>query len=301
MGFNSYTTRSARVTVQVTRPDANGNATQQTYRFQQHRMRIGVRQGGAQFGNAKLEIYGVPLQTMNQIARLWLEALTPQGTDTVQIDVYDGQDYVPFFQGVIAWSAVNASRMPHVSLDIEANSGMALMIQPASPYASGTTVLLKDALTTIAAPAGFAVDYPDTVPQYQLSQVRVTGTPMEQIGALMEQYPQLTWSVSLQRIQIRAALAPIGSNSVRVAPDTGLMGYPVYSTSGLQFSTLFNPKITPGTALDVQTQFDFVNRTLWVASVLAHTLEPNVPGGQWTTQIAANSYGAKGNGTSPSA
>lgn len=296
MPFNPYTLKSARVTVTVDRPDANGNTTTQTYRFQDHRMRINVRQGGAQFGNAKLEIFGVPLKAMNQIARLWLEALTPLGTDTVQVDVFDGRDYVPFFQGVIAWSAVNASRMPQVSLDIEANSGMALMIQPASPYATGSTVLLKDALTTIAAPAGFAVDYPDTVPQFQLSQVRVTGTPLEQIGELMNQYPQLTWNVSLQRIQIRAALAPIDSNSVRIAADNGLMGYPVYSTSSLTLSTLFNPKITPGVALDVQTEFDFVNRTVWVASVLNHMLEPNMPGGQWTTQIAANSYGAKGNG-----
>lgn len=297
MPFNPYTLKSARVTVTVERPDASGNAATQTYRFQNHRMRINVRQGGAQFGNAKFEIFGVPLRTMNQIARLWLEALTPQGTDTVQVDVFDGQDYIPFFQGVIAWSAVNASRMPQVSLDIEANSGMALMIQPASPYATGSTVLLKDALTTIAAPAGFAVDYPDGVPQFQLSQVRVTGTPLEQIGELMNQYPQLTWNVSLQRIQIRAALAPIDSNAVRVAADTGLMGYPVYSTSSLTLSTLFNPKITPGVALDVQTEFDFVNRTVWVASVLNHMLEPNMPGGQWTTQIAANSYGAKGNGS----
>jgi hypothetical protein len=301
MPFNPYTLRSARVTVQVTRPDANGTATAQTYRFQEHRMRIGVRQAGAQFGNAKIEIFGVPLQTMNQIARLWLEVLTPVGTDTVQIDVWDGQDYVPFFQGVIMWSAVNASRMPHVSLDIEANSGSALSLVPSSPYAVGATpVSLKAALTTIAAQGGFSVQYPDTVTQYQLTQARVTGAPLEQIAQLMDMFPKLTWFTSLQQIVVREALAPVNADAIRVAADTGLMGYPVYSTSGLTLATLFNPKITPGAALDVQTEFDFVNRTVWVAAVLAHTLEPNVPGGQWTTQIAANSYGAKGNGTSTS-
>lgn len=241
MPFNPYTLRSARVTVQVTRPDANGTATAQTYRFQEHRMRIGVRQGGAQFGNAKIEIFGVPLQAMNQIARLWLEAMTPQGTDTVQIDVWDGQDYVPFFQGVIMWSAVNASRMPHVSLDIEATTGGALTLIPASPYATGTTVLLRDALTTIAAPAGFTVLYPDTVPQYQLSQARVTGAPLEQIAQLMDMFPKLTWFTSLQQIVVREALAPVNADAIRVAADTGLMGYPVYSTSGLTLATLFNP------------------------------------------------------------
>jgi len=296
MGFNPYTLRSARVTVTVNRPDANGNAADQTYRFQEHRMRIGVRQGGAQFGNAKVQIYGVPLATMNQIARLWLEALTPQGTDTIQIDVFDGQDYVPFFQGVIMWSAVNAASMPHVTLDIEAVAGGALMIQSASPYAAQGPVLLRDALTTIAAAGGFSVVYPDSVPQYQLSQVRVTGSTMEQIASLMDQFPDLTWHTALQQLVVRAALAPLSSDAIRIAADTGMMGYPVYSTSSLQLSTVFNPKITLGVALDVQTEFDFVNRTVWVAAVLAHTLEPNLPGGQWTTQVAANPFGSKGNG-----
>lgn len=295
MAFNPYIPRIAQVIVQVTRPDANGNAQQQTYTFQQHRMRIQVRQGGKQFGNAKLEIYGVALASMNQIARLWGETLTPQGTDTVQVNVWDGAAFIPFFQGVITWSAVNPSRMPQVSLDIEANAGMALTLQPASPYSTPGGVTLQSALEQIAGLGGFQVDYAATAPTYQLPATRVTGAPLEQIGQLMAHYPDLTWNTSLQRLQVRTALAPIDSNQVTLSADTGLQGYPVYSTSGLQLTTVFNPQITPGAALDITTEFDFVNRTLWVASVLAHTLEPNLPGGRWDTQLAANSYGPKGN------
>ena len=295
MAFNPFVERIAQVIVSVTRPDANGAAQQQTYTFQQHRMRIMVRQGGKQFGNARVEIYGVPIATMNQIARLWGETLTPQSTDTLQINVWNGSTFIPFFQGVIAWSAVNPSRMPQVFLDIEANAGMALTLNPASPYSTPGGVTLQSALETIAASAGFQVDYAPTAPTYQLPATRVTGAPLEQIGALMAHYPALTWNTSLQRLQVRTALAPIDSNQVDISVDTGLQGYPVYSTSGLQLATVFNPLITPGAALNVMSEFDFVNRTLWVAAVLAHVLEPNMPGGQWTTQLAANSYGSKGN------
>ena len=299
--FNPYVPRIAQVIVQVTRPDANGNATQQTYTFQQHRMRINVRQGGKQFGNARVEIYGVPLATMNQIARLWLEALTPQGTDTIQINVFnpspDGLSgtFVPFFQGVIMWSAVNASRMPQVFLDIEANAGGALTLIPASPYSTPGGVTLQSALEQIIGPAGFQLDYASAAPTYMLGPMRVTGEPLAQVNDIMKAFPDLTWDVSLQRVRVRTALAPIDSNSVDVNAGNGLQGYPVYSTSGLQFSTVFNPLITPGKAINITTEFDFVNNTQWVAAVLAHMLEPNVPGGQWTTQVAANSFGAKGN------
>ena len=295
MTFNPYTERKARVTVNVTRADASGNQTEQTYTFIQHRMRINVRQGGKQFGNAHIEIFGVPLATMNNIARLWLESLTPQNTDTVEIDIWQNNQYVPFFQGVITWSAVNGAGMPAVSLVIEANASFALMNATASPYANAGPVALSDALTAIAAPQGFSLDYSESAPQYQLTDVRVTGSPMEQIAALMNHFGNLTWFVNLQRIVVRTAGAPFSADSIRIAADNGMQRLPIYSSSGLQLDTLFNPQLRPGVACDIETSLDFVNRTVWVAAVLAHQLEPNLPGGQWTTSLACNSYGSKGN------
>lgn len=295
MAFKTFVPRRARVTVNVVRPNAKGEPTPQAYTFQDHRMRIAVRQGGNQFGNAKVEVFGVPLASMNQIARLWLETMTPQNSDTLAISVWDGHDFVPFFQGVITWSAVDASAMPQVKLVIEANAAMALMNLAASPYANAGPVELADALADLVKPAGFSVDYSNTASRYQLTDVRVTGSPMEQIGAIMRYFPDLTWFVNLQRLVVRQADAPYDADPVHIAVDTGLMAPPVYSTSGLQFGTLFNPRLRPGVALDVQTLFDFVNRTKWVAAVLAHQIDVNLPGGQWTTSVAANSYGPKGN------
>lgn len=298
MTFNAFTERKARVTVTVTRANSSGVQTPTTYTFLQHRMRINVRQGGNQFGNAKIEIFGVPPDTMNNIARLWLETLTPQNTDTVAIDVFspDAQDYVPFFSGVIAWSAVNGGGMPAVSLIIEANAAMALMNATAAPYSNAGPVALEAALTSIASAQGFSVDYSAAAPQYQLTDVRVTGSPMEQIAGLMAHFNDLTWFVNLQRLIIRSAGAPFATDSIRIAADNGMQRLPVYSSSGIQLDTLFNPLLRPGVACDIETQqFDFVNRTLWVAAVLAHDLEPNLPGGRWTTSLAASSFGPKGN------
>lgn len=298
MTFAPFQARRARVTVTVTRPDKSGQQVDSTYVWIDNRMRIGVRDGGKQFGNAHIEVYGVPLADMNNIARLWLEALTPQNTDTVTIEVWDGYVFVPFFSGVIAWSAVDAAGMPQVKLVIEANAAFALGNATASPYANAGPVTLADAITSIITPAGFTLVYSDTAPTYQMSDVRVTGSPLEQVGALIAHYPDLTWQTHLQQIIVRKANAPITADSVCVAVDTGMQGAPIYSSSGLQVQTLFNPLIRPGITLDVETVFDFVNRTVWVAAVLMHQLEPNMPNGQWTTAIAANSYGSKGNATS---
>lgn len=298
MSYNPYVERRARIAVKVTRPDNAGKQTVHSYTFEQHRMRIQLRQGGKQYGNAKVDIYGVPLSSMNQIARLWMESLTPQNDDTLSIDIWDGKDYVPLFQGVITWSAVDASGMPQVKLTIEANASMILMNTTASPYASGTgPVALPDALTNIIKPQGFSLDYSDSAPRYPLTDVHVTGSPLEQVSTLLRHYDELTWFCNLQRLIVRRAKAPFDEDAIRIAADTGLQGFPVYSSSGLQFATLFDARLRPGAPLDVfVTDFDFINRTKWVAAVVAHQIDVNYPGGQWTTGIAANSFGAKGNG-----
>lgn len=294
--------RRARVSVDVERPNQGGTgSTALSYAFEEHRMSIQVSQGGNQFGNAKVQISGVPLADMNQIARLWLETLTPSATDKLRIDVWDGATFVPFFSGVITWSAVNASGAPNVVLEIEANDSAVGMVQPASPYAQEGPVLLQDALTAILGPVGLVVEQAESVPVYQLTKVRVSGTPIEQASQLMSCFPDLTWYINLQRFLVRPVNGPLGGDPIPVNKTTGLIGYPVYSTSGITLGLLFDPRVRPGVALDVQTAFDFVNRTQWVAAVLQHNLQPNTPGGQWLTQVAAQSYGTKGDTSGPQA
>lgn len=291
--MNPLVDRRARVTVNVVRPGTEGERAI-TYAFEQHRMVIQVGQGGNQFGNAKVQIFGVPLDAMNKIARLWLEVLSPSNTDTLTIDVWDGANFVPFFAGVITWSAINASGAPQIALEIEANSAMIAMNTVAPPYAQDTPIALQDALQQILTPTGLVVDFAESVPALQIQKAHLTGSPMDQAAALLGYFPELTWYINLQRFLVRPVNGPLGGDPVRINRTTGMIGYPTYSTSGVTLATIFDARIRPGLALDIQTDFDFVNRTKWVAAVLQHTLEPNKPGGNWITQIAAQSYGSKG-------
>lgn len=300
--MNPLVERRAKVTVKVTRPSAQGER-ELTYAFDSgltgdgHRMSITVAQGGNQFGNAKVQIFGVELEAMNKIARLWLEVLSPSNTDTLTIDVWDGSNFVPFFNGVITWSAINAGNAPQVALEIEANSAMAAMNTVATPYAQDEPVGLQDALQQILGPTGLVVDFAENVPVLQVQKAHLIGTPMDQAITLMNYFPELTWYINLQRFLVRPVNGPLGGAPIKIDKTTGMIGYPTYSTSGIQVATLFDARIRPGLALDIQTVFDFVNRTKWVAAVLQHTLQPNMPGGQWMTAIAAQSYGSKGDGS----
>lgn len=295
--MNTLIERRARVTVKVTRATDDpelGPTMTTSYAFEQHRMSIVVTQGGGLFGNAKVQIFGAALDTMNTIARLWLEVLAPSNDDTLDIDVWDGANFVPFFKGVITWSAINASGAPNVALEIEANDSAAGMHVPAPPYAQDTPIALKDALTAILAPAELEVEFAESVPELQIQKAHLLGTPMEQANALMNYFPELTHYTNLQRFIVRPVNGPLGGDPLQINKGTGMIGYPTYSTSGITLATLFDARIRLGLALDIQTAFDFVNRTKWVCSVLQHHIQPNWPGGQWVTQLAAQAYGSKG-------
>ncbi|AVO24194.1 hypothetical protein [Xanthomonas phage XPV1] len=298
--MNPLQQRRARVTVNVQREGATGLRALE-YVFERNRMVIEVRNGGTQFNNAKVQIFGAPLEAMNNIARLWLEVLSPSNTDTLDIDVWDGAQFVPFFRGVITWSAINAGSIPAIALEIEANAAMALMNSPAAPYSSpDTPVKLPDVLSAILTPVGFTADVTDAVQQLQVTKQYLTGTPMDQIATLLNPYQGLVYTFDLQRCYVRTTQEALGGEPIRVDKYTGMIGYPTYATSGITLSMLFNPRVRLGVALDIRTEFDFVNRTKWVTSVLQHSLEPNKPGGNWMTQVAAAAYGPKGgdNGTS---
>ena len=295
--MNPLVERRAKVTVKVVRPSDKPDEGDQeiTYAFEQHRMSIQVSQGGGQFGNAKVAIYGVPLATMNKIARLWLEVLSPGNSDSMAIDVWDGANFVPFFNGVITWSAINATGSPQVALEIEANSSMVAMNTVAAPYSQGTPIALKDALTAILGPTGLVIDFADSVPDFRPQMIHVIGTPMQQAITLMGYYPELTWYINLQRFIVRPVNGPVGGDALLINTSNGLIGYPTYATSGISFAMLFDARLRLGLALDIQTAYDYVNRTKWLASVLQHNIQPNWPGGQWVSQVVAQPYGSKGN------
>ncbi|SEC87266.1 hypothetical protein SAMN02787142_2104 [Burkholderia sp. WP9] len=295
MTFNTLLERKVRTTITVVRPDASGEATPDVYTFASHRQKITVRNGGAQFNSARVEIYGAPLDTMNQIARLWNIAMAPQNTDTLQIDVWDGWNYIPLFAGVISWSTIEARQPPNVYLVVEANASFALGNMAVSPYANPGPVALQDVLTSVITPAGFSLDYSSAAINPLMNDVRLTGSPLEQITQAIGHYPQLRFAFQLQRLVVTAVGQPFTADPILISPRNGMMGGPAFSSSSLQLATIFNPRIRQGVAIEVETEFTYVNQTAWLAAVVVHQLEPNVPGGAFTTSIACSAWGTAGN------
>ncbi|MFT0172407.1 hypothetical protein ACLKMY_25950 [Paraburkholderia mimosarum] len=291
MAFNPLQTRAARVTVSVTRPSGvtlSGEQTD-TYVFEQHRMSIRVVQGGGRFGDAEVNIQGVPLAVMNNVARLPLVPMTIYPNDTLSIDVWDGSQFVPFFSGVIDWAESDGTQMPKTALTIHANACLAGAQTVGAPYSYQGTLDLKSILTGILKGSPFALDWAPSMPQLTVTNPRYSGSVGDQVDMCLRAFPQVTHDYNLQRLRVFPANGSFADDPILVSPATGMQRSPKYGTHATTFTTLFDPSFTPGRAIKLDSAFTTTGgaNSIWVARVLNHLIEPNTLNGQWITQCAA--------------
>lgn len=70
-----------------------------------------------------------------------------------------------------------------------------------------------------------------------------------------------------------------------INPETGMIGYPQFSAPGIIVTTLFNPDLIQGGRVDVLSSLTPACG-IWSIMSLSHTLESEIPGGLWQTQMS---------------
>jgi hypothetical protein len=82
-----------------------------------------------------------------------------------------------------------------------------------------------------------------------------------------------------------AALVP------EISPSTGLVGYPTFGSGyggpSIWFTTIFNPAITFGGSIQMQSSLTRACGT-WIVNSIAHSLVSGKPGGRWFSTVAAS-------------
>jgi len=294
MTFQPFQPRVARVVVSTNRVDQTGKTTSEVFQFEQHRMRLAIQEGGGGvFGNMQAKIYGVPLSTMNVIARLQFNANFLSVNDIVNVSVWDDAQsiFLPLFSGMITYPSVEINP-PESALTIEANNAGLLWNVVDTPYSNAGPISLSDVLATLAAKGNLGLDFSALIaPVPQCVNLHLTGSPADQISQLLNQYPALSWNVVLNRLRVWPDGKSFSDDAVRIAADTGMVGVPNYNSTGLTCRTLLNPSLTPGRTLQIETGLvDFIDQTRWSCQVVRHVLEPRVPGGAWFSDIAATPW-----------
>lgn len=243
--------------------------------------------GGMMMGTLRAQIFGVAQSDMNSCVTLqWKpKAFIP---NTVQVFAIDGSSQTLIFSGNIINAWGNYIQMPDVFLEIQAQAAYYNQIQAVDPTSYKGSIDVAVAMQQIASKMGLAFENNGVSGKFLVNQY-LPNTYLEQLQTLRKA-AGIWMYIDNGTLAITPAYQPRSGIVPLVNSQSGLRGYPTFDGVGVNFKTLFNPSITFGGSVQVETDLPQAAGH-WIITSVAHDLDSAFPDGQWFSTIHANQVG----------
>lgn len=261
---------------------------------ERHRTKADITYAGASSNvSASIIVYGMPLDVMNRLTVL--HTLNP--TDGIQnyVTISAGDDESGMsvcFVGNVQEAWADFSGAPDGKFIVSAFAGVYPAIKPVAPTSYRGTVDVATVMEGIAA----QWESQPGQPRLTLENNGVTGKIDNPYlsGTLTQQLDQMRKAAGIEAVVIDQVLAIYPKGKARsgapivVSPETGLVGYPAFTQSGIQFQTLYNPSIVYGRRVKVESILAQA-AGIWRVDNVSHNLESEMPNGAWFTHVESSS------------
>lgn len=237
--------------------------------------------GGAEYASAKITIYGVSLTTAS---RLTWATFRPNSTKfhLVEVQAGEGDRLSYIFKGEVIFCAVNLNEATP-TLSIEAHTGGYFGLKPEPPISVvGSIPVAEFVRGEVEKMEGFSFE--NLGVDASVSDCSVSGTPIQKIRTVAESV-----GATVLIDDARVILMPSGASRTDgkqipvVDKSSGLIGYPVLTSSGVSVACFFRPDLELGGLVRVNTIVPACSG-VWAITELSHDLSANVPGGtDWIT------------------
>jgi len=266
---------------------AFGESGMDTVEVKDYRMNATIAVvGGVQTSQLDLTIKGLPLDVMHKLTVLNKLALPQERNNYVAVFADD----TLAFNGGIKEAWVDAGNPPDVAFVLTAYAGLQASVRPVKATSFSGQV---SANTFFATMARLITDGPNLTP-YGLENNGVTGvlenpyypgTALDQIHAAGRALRCETFLDTERQLLV---IWPQGKardgQELLVSAETGLIGYPQFTQSGISFSMLYNPALGFGQRIQMKSILEAANGS-WVIRALQHSLACEEPGGPWFTRV----------------
>lgn len=242
--------------------------------------------GGMMMGTLRAKIFGVKQVDMNSVTTLqWKPGtLIP---NTVEVFAIDGAAETLVFAGNIVNAWADYQSMPDVYLHIQAQSAFFNALKAIPPRSFKGRVDVASVMAQIARDLGYTFENNGVTTQ--LTDVYLPNTGMEQAKDLAR-----AAGCDLYLDDKILAITPPNVPRKVIIPlisaASGLVGYPTFDGVGVNFQTLFNPAVTFGGSIKLETDVQQAAGE-WVVTSVGHRLESEKPGGAWFSSIRGNQNG----------
>lgn len=277
----TYTKKSLAVVITLRKGGEN-----RQYRFENFAMHASIEKtGGAEFAKATVEIYGLSIETMAKLTTL---SFNPFMNDWNFIEIFageEGQTLQSVFQGEITLAYADLNGGSKV-LKIQAQTGAYPVLIPDPPRSIEGEQSAASLIESLAKQANYSFQNEGVTAM--ISDCTISGDPVTKMRAVANQV-----GAELIIDDDTVVLMPSGQcrrseGSVPViSVDTGMIGYPVFTNTGLQVSAYFRPDLRLAAMVRVESIIPGATGN-WRIVKLVHDLAANNPnGGAWKTNIEA--------------
>jgi hypothetical protein len=200
------------------------------------------------------------------------------------------------FVGTMIEAWVDAKSAPEVAFQVSALAGYLNAVKPVPPTSYNGKV---DAATVVAgiaaqmAPLGAApeddggttagVAFRNDGVTAQIESPYLHGTYLDQVQDIADD-GNFNWAFVGTVLTIWPVGQSLGGQIVKISPETGMVGYPAYTQTGVHVTTLYNPGLHFGATIELDTDLTPAKGT-WEVFTVGHSLESETPGGKWFTFI----------------
>lgn len=240
--------------------------------------------GGNAMGTLEMAIYGMTLSQMNQLSTLGM-IYTQKRRNSITLTAGDATSgMATVFQGTItnAWPDMQAA--PDVPFRVEGHTGLIGALAPATSTSISGTADVATLLSGLAVQMNMRFE--NNGVSVKLPNPYYSGSARSQALAIVRD-AGIEWNGGNNGVlAIWNAGQARGGTSIMLSKETGLDGYPSYTSNGIMLRALFNPSMGLGSKVTVQSDLTPACGD-WIVYGLNHHLDCMVQKGRWFSDIQA--------------
>ncbi|HEY0120661.1 MAG TPA: hypothetical protein VGC14_02680 [Rhizobium sp.] len=233
--------------------------------------------GGASNSNMQLAVYGLPLSLMNQLSTVGTQ-YNSLYKNSISVEAGDDESGMTLvFGGSIFSAFVDAQSMPQVAFRVQAAPGPFQAVKPVAALSIRGSADAAGMMGNLAKQMGFAFE--NNGVQVKLANPYFGGSAWTQAMAIARHGNfDLIYEPNTMVISPRGQ--PRQGDAIVISPDTGMVGYPMFSENKVIVRCLFNPAVKQLSLVEVQSDLTPANGKWQVLSII-YDLESQTPNGKW--------------------
>lgn len=261
-----------------------GETAGSTLQLDQFRIQVHARvAGGSDAGVATITIFGLPLTTINQLTTVGPIAAQYRAKNTISIAAgNEGASQNLVYSGSILTAFGTFETAPDVGLTITATTTTTAAVTPVPPSSYKGAADVAGICQTLAGTMGFTFEN-NGVAQ-TLSNQYLRGSALDQLKAVVRA-AGIGYVIDRGVLAIWPKNGARGSQYIQVSPQTGMIGYPTFSSNGLIVRHEYLPDARTGGRIQVQSSVPVASGK-WITQIVQHDLESLTPGGAWFTTMS---------------